>query len=80
MQDSDIFYYDIDSGAGGEIMNIDTGDPAQRTIQLNNLTYTTTAFNISFRYRPFGNYSAIGFLGEKSLRISQVHYRSEIPT
>ena len=64
---SDIFYYDIDSGAGGEIMNIDIGDPAQRTIQLNKVTYTTTTFNISFRYRQFGNYSAIGFLGEKYL-------------
>ncbi len=64
---SDILYYDIDGGAGGEILNIDVGDPAQRTIELNKLTYKTSAFNISFRYRQFGNYSAIGFLGEKYL-------------
>ncbi len=64
---SDIFYYDIDSGAGGEIMNIDIGDPSERTIQLDKLTYNTSAFNTSFRYRRFGNYSAIGFLGEKYL-------------
>lgn len=64
---SDIFYYDIDSGAGGEIMNIDIGDPSERTIQVDKLTYDTSTFNISFRYRPFGNYSAIGFLGEKYL-------------
>ncbi len=64
---SDIFYYDIDSSAGSEIMDIDLGDPAQRTVGLNRLTYKTSAFNISFRYRQFGNYSAIGFLGEKYL-------------
>ncbi len=64
---SDIFYYDIDSGAGGEILNIDVGDPAQRTVELNKLTYETSAFNISFKCRQFGNYSAIGFLGEKYL-------------
>jgi S-layer protein (TIGR01567 family) len=64
---SDILYYDIDSGAGGEIMSIDIGDPAQRTIELNKLTYKTSAFNISFKCRQFGNYSAIGFLGEKYL-------------
>ncbi len=64
---SDIFYYDIDSNAGGEIINIDIGDPSERTIQLDKLTYNTSAFNTSFRYRRFGNYSAIGFLGEKYL-------------
>ncbi len=64
---SDIFYYDIDSGAGGELMNIDIGDPSKRTIDVDNLTYHTSTFNISFRYRGFGNYSAIGFLGEKYL-------------
>lgn len=64
---SDIFYYDIDSGAGGETLNIDIGDPAQRTLELNKLTYETSAFNISFKCRQFGNYSAIGFLGEKYL-------------
>ncbi|HEY9205750.1 MAG TPA: S-layer protein domain-containing protein [Candidatus Methanoperedens sp.] len=64
---SDIFYYDIDSGAGGEIMNIDIGDPSKRTIQLDKLAYYTSAFNISFKYRRFGNHSAIGFLGKKYL-------------
>ncbi len=64
---SDIFYYDIDSGAGNEFLNIDVGDPSERTIQLNKLTYNTSAFNISFRNRQFGNYSAIGFMGEKYL-------------
>ncbi len=64
---SDIFYYDIDSGAGGERMNIDIVDPSERTIQPDKLTYDTSAFNVSFRYRRFGNYSAIGFLGEKYL-------------
>ncbi len=34
---SDIFYYDIDSGAGNEFLNIDVGDPSERTIQLNKL-------------------------------------------
>ena len=63
----DILYYDIDRDAGGEIMNIDIGDPSRRTIDVDNLTYQTSIFNISFKYRGFGNYSAIGFMGEKYL-------------
>ncbi|MCZ7372534.1 MAG: hypothetical protein O8C60_02565 [Candidatus Methanoperedens sp.] len=35
----DILYYDIDRDAGGEIMNIDIGDPSRRTIDVDNLTY-----------------------------------------
>lgn len=63
----DLFYYDIDSGQGGEYMKIDIGDPSRRTIDVNNLTYQTSIFNASFKYRGFGKYSAIGFLGEKYL-------------
>ncbi len=63
----DLFYYDIDSGQGGEYMKIDIGDPSRRTIDVDNLTYQTSIFNTSFKYRGFGNYSAIGFIGEKYL-------------
>ena len=40
---SDIFYYDIDSGTGGEFMNIDIGDTAERSIDVDKLIYKTSA-------------------------------------
>ena len=63
----DLFYYDIDNNAGSEFLSIDLGNPAERVINANNISYQTSAFNISFKYSPFGNYSAIGFMGEKYL-------------
>lgn len=63
----DLFYYDIDSNAGGEFLSIDLGNPVERVIGADHIIYQTSAFNTSFRYSPFGNYNAIGFLGEKYL-------------
>ncbi|MCE8425568.1 MAG: hypothetical protein J5U17_07295 [Candidatus Methanoperedens sp.] len=37
---------------------------SDRTIKENDLIYSTTATNVPFKYRSFGNYSVIGFMGE----------------
>ena len=63
----DGFYYDLDNNAGSESLSITLANPGNRTIHENDLKYSTTASNIPFKYRPFGNYSMIGFMGEKYL-------------
>ncbi len=61
----DGFYYDLDNNAGSESFSIELGSPDNRSIKENDLKYSTTVLNIPFKYRQFGNYSMIGFMGER---------------
>jgi S-layer protein (TIGR01567 family) len=63
----DGFYYDLDNNAGSELFSIKIGNPADRTIKENDWIYSTTAWNVPFKYMPFGDYSVIGFMGERYL-------------
>ncbi len=61
----DGFYYDLDDNAGNESFSIKIGNPADRTIKENDWIYSTIAWNVPFEYRQFGDYSVIGFMGER---------------
>ncbi len=65
----DGFYYDLDNNAGSESFSIELGNPdnrsINRSIKENDLKYSTIISNIPFKYRQFGNYSMIGFMGER---------------
>lgn len=61
----DGFYYDLDNNAGNESFSIKIGNPVDRTIKENDWRYSTIAWNVPFKYRQFGNYSVIGFMGER---------------
>ncbi|ABE53002.1 S-layer protein domain-containing protein [Methanococcoides burtonii] len=56
------FYYNIDEGIGTESLNLTyTG----RTINDNDLVYTTSPSSVSFEYSGWDNYTVIGFMAEK---------------
>ncbi|MCX9073626.1 MAG: S-layer protein domain-containing protein [Candidatus Methanoperedens sp.] len=61
----DGFYYDLDNNAGSESFIISLGNPRDKSIQENDLKYSTAVSNIPFKYRSFGNYTMIGFMGER---------------
>jgi S-layer protein (TIGR01567 family) len=61
----DGFYYDLDNNAGSESFSIKLGNPDKRFIKEDDLKYSSTISNIPFKYRPFGNYGVIGFMGER---------------
>lgn len=61
----DGFYYDLDNNAGNESLIIRLNSNTDRTINQNNLIYSTSPATIPFKYKPFGNYRIIGFIGEK---------------
>ncbi|MCL2549401.1 MAG: hypothetical protein FWE78_00390 [Methanimicrococcus sp.] len=56
------FYYDLDTGYGSESMTIKN---IGRSIGSGNISYTTTASNVSYAYDRWGNYSIVGFMGDK---------------
>lgn len=61
----DGFYYDLDNNAGSESFSITLGNPDERSIKENNLKYSTVVSNIPFKHRSFGNYTMIGYMGER---------------
>ncbi|VVB84472.1 S-layer protein [uncultured archaeon] len=63
----DGFYYDADNNAGNESLTIKLDNIKDRTIPYNGIVYSTTAGTATARYRPFGEYAVIGFMGEKYL-------------
>ncbi len=58
----DGFYYDLDDNTGSEILKINL--ETDRSIKNNNVTYSTSIETVPFKYRQFGNYNVIRFLGE----------------
>jgi S-layer protein (TIGR01567 family) len=61
------FYYDPENGAGNETLAIRIDDKKNRTIPEGGLVYSTTVGKATARYRLFGEYAVIGFMGEKYL-------------
>lgn len=63
----DGFYYDAQSRTGNESLTIKLDNIKDRTIPYNGIVYSTTVGTATARYRPFGEYFVIGFMGEKYL-------------
>ncbi|MCZ7362832.1 MAG: S-layer protein domain-containing protein, partial [Candidatus Methanoperedens sp.] len=61
----DGFYYDLDNNIGNESLTIRLDSNISRNIQQNNLRYSTIPETVSFKYKPFGEFSVIGFMSEK---------------
>ncbi len=61
----DGLFYDVDNNVGNESLTIRLDSNTSRIVQQNNLIYSTNIENVSFKYRPWGSYSVIGFMGEK---------------
>ncbi|MDL2260639.1 hypothetical protein LJC08_00105 [Methanimicrococcus sp. OttesenSCG-928-J09] len=61
------FYYDINDDAKSfeKIKIIQTLDNGSRSIDKNNLEYTSNITNVEYNYTPWKSYSVIGFMGEK---------------
>jgi len=58
------FYYDLDSGVGGESLNL-TNPVSGRTIPDQSLVYSTAPQEVNFIYTGFGKYQVIGFMADK---------------
>ena len=61
----DGFYYDAKNRAGNESLTITLDNLEDRSIPKDGMVYSTTVVNVPFNYRPFGNYSMIGFMGDR---------------
>ncbi len=59
------FYYDINDDVGDESITINLDGYADRTINQDDLVYTTSPQEVSFGYSGFGKYEVIGFMAEK---------------
>ena len=59
------FYYDLDADVGTEMLTATLGDGKLSGSYPFGLTYQTTAQEKRFRFKDWGSYSVIGFLGKK---------------
>ncbi len=59
------FYYDIKDDVGTENITITLNSYSDRTINKNDLDYSTTPQEVSFGYSGFGRYQVIGFMADK---------------
>ncbi|MBU4140141.1 MAG: hypothetical protein KJ729_09475, partial [Euryarchaeota archaeon] len=59
------FYYDINDDVGDESITINLDSYTDRTIDRDDLVYTTSPQEVSFGYSGFGRYEVIGFMAEK---------------
>ncbi len=59
------FYYDLDSGVGGESLSLTNPLNGSRNIPDQNLLYSTTPQEVNFVYPDFGKYQVIGFMADK---------------
>jgi S-layer protein (TIGR01567 family) len=57
-------YYDFDTGFSSESLSV-TVDVSSRSIDEDNLVYTSVPVNTAFEYDPWGSYDLIGFMAEK---------------
>ena len=63
----DGFYYNPGNWTGKESLTIKLDNLEDRSIPKDGLVYSTTVETATARYRPFGEYAAIGFMGGKYL-------------
>ncbi len=63
----DGFYYDPENRAGNETLTIRLDNIKDRSIPKDGIEYSTTVAIATARYRQFGKYAVIGFIGEKYL-------------
>ncbi len=59
------FYYDIKDDVGTENITITLNSYSDRTINKNDLDYSTTPQEVSFGYTGFGKFQVIGFMADK---------------
>ncbi|MFH1323586.1 MAG: S-layer protein domain-containing protein [Methanobacteriota archaeon] len=59
------FYYDINDDVGDESITINLDSYSDRTIDRDDLVYTTSPQEVSFGYSGFGSYEVTGFMAEK---------------
>ncbi|VVB96937.1 S-layer protein [uncultured archaeon] len=59
------FYYDIKDDVGTENITITLNSYSDRTINKNDLDYSTTPQEVSFVYSGFGKFQVIGFMADK---------------
>jgi len=60
------FYYDLDNNLGTEVMKIAVqGSPPDWRSNNLDITYRSDAHSVPFNFTKWGNYSAMGYLGEK---------------
>jgi S-layer protein (TIGR01567 family) len=58
------FYYDLDEKQGGEMLSVDVDG---RTVEKSHIIYTSRAWSSKFKYKPWGAYRSIAFLGKHYL-------------
>ena len=57
------FFYDVDDGVGTETLTVK--QLSGRTIDSNDLLYSTTAQPLKYRFEDWGKYQVIGFMADK---------------
>jgi S-layer protein (TIGR01567 family) len=58
------FYYDLDEGAGGEQLSVEVEG---RLAEKGHIVYSSSVWKSEFKYKPWGSYRAIAFLGKRYL-------------
>jgi len=59
------FYYDLDSGEGSETLTIKLDSYSDRSIEEDDLIYSTRPIETGFEHREWGSFQIIGFMAER---------------
>ncbi|CAG0970106.1 hypothetical protein METP3_01390 [Methanosarcinales archaeon] len=59
------FYYDINEDVGDESITMTMNGYRDRTINRDNIKYTTSSQEVVFGYNGFGSYNVVGFMADK---------------
>ncbi|AGB49966.1 S-layer-related duplication domain protein [Methanomethylovorans hollandica DSM 15978] len=59
------FYYDLDSGEGSETLTVKLDSYSDRSIEENDLTYSTRPIETGFERSEWGSFQIIGFMAER---------------
>ncbi|MBC7086232.1 MAG: S-layer protein [Methanomethylovorans sp.] len=59
------FYYDLDSGEGSEMLTIKLDSYSDRSIERDDLMYSTRPIETAFERREWGSFQIIGFMAER---------------
>ncbi len=59
------FYYDLDSGEGSETLTVKLDNYSDRSIERDDLIYSTKPIETGFERREWGSFQIIGFMAER---------------
>ncbi|MCC7576054.1 MAG: S-layer protein [Methanomethylovorans sp.] len=59
------FYYDLDSGEGSETLTVKLDSYSDRSIEEDDLIYSTRPIETGFEHRDWGSFQIIGFMAER---------------